>query len=152
MAIKIRKRKKIKSADRIKDIQELEAVIKDALTADLCIDLVDLAYSEDNYFDDDVFVDADTFWDVHDNDDVKDIILKFFNGEDLDSKGPANPNRTYFRFDGYDNIESTDYPGDIYLNELDTEIVDYILDHLEDREFPEQIQNFVNEYLDYTEE
>jgi len=152
MAIKIRKRKKIKSADRIKDIQGLEAAIKDALTADLCIDLVDLAYSEDNYFDDDVFVDADTFWDVHDNDDVKDIIFKFFNGEDLDSKGPANPNRTYFRFDGYDNIESTDYPGDIYLNELDTEIVDYILDHLEDREFPEQIQNFVNEYLEYTEE
>lgn len=152
MAIKIRKRKKIKSADRIKDIQELEAAIKAALTADLCVDLVDLAYSEDNYFDDDVFVDADTFWDVHDNDDVKDIILKFFNGEDLDSKGPANPNRTYFRFDGYDNIESTDYPGDIYLNELDTEIVDYILDHLEDREFPEQIQNFVNEYLEYTEE
>lgn len=152
MAIKIRKRKKIKSADRIKDIQGLEAAIKGALTADLCIDLVDLAYSEDNYFDDDVFVDADTFWDVHDNDDVKDIILKFFNGEDLDSKGPANPNRTYFRFDGYDNIESTDYPGDIYLNELDTEIVDYILDHLEDREFPEQIQNFVDEYLDYTEE
>ena len=152
MAIKIRKRKKIKSADRIKDIQGLEAAIKDALTADLCVDLVDLAYSEDNYFDDDVFVDADTFWDVHDNDDVKDIILKFFNGEDLDSKGPANPNRTYFRFDGYDNIESTDYPGDIYLNELDTEIVDYVLDHLEDREFPEQIQNFVNEYLEYTEE
>lgn len=152
MSIKIKKRKKIKSAEHIKDIEELEAAIKAALDADLCTALVDLAYSEDNYFDEDVFIDAETFWDVHDGDNLKDLTTKFFNGEDLDSKGPANPNRAYFRYDGYDNIESTDYPGDIYLGELDVELVDYVLDHLEDREFPEKIQKYINDYLDYTEE
>lgn len=146
------KRRKIKGTDKIKDIKELEKAIKAVLDAEICLELVNLAYSEDNYFEDDVFIDAETFWDVHDNDDVKEITLKFFNGEDLDSKGPANPNRDYFRFDGYDNIESTNDPEDIYLDELDVELVDYVLEHLNDREYPEKVQKLIDNYLENVEE
>jgi hypothetical protein len=78
--------------------------------------------------------------------------MKFFNGEDLDSRGPANPNRDYFRFNGYDNIESTNDPGEIYLDELDIELVDYIIDHLDDREFPDDIQEIIEEYASNKEE
>ena len=144
-------------ADRDADIRasqvittraELERAIKDALTDDLCIELVNLAYSEDGAFSDDAFIDADTFWDVHSSDSAQDIVQQFFNGEDLDSRGPANPNRDYFRFNGYGNVESTDYPGDIYMDQLDIDITDYVLDHLDDREFPDEIQELVDNYLE----
>ena len=146
------KRRKIKGTDKIKNIKDLEKAIKETLTADLCLELVNLAYSEDNYFDTDVFVDAETFWDVHENDDIKEMTLKFFNGEDLDSKGPANPTRDYFRFNGYDNVESTNTPEDIYFDELDVEVIDYVLEHLEGIEYPEKIQKLIDNYLENMEE
>ena len=146
------KKRKVKGTDKIKTLKDLEREIKSALTADLCLELVNLAYSEDNEFESDVFIDADTFWDVHGNDDVKEMTLKFFNGEDLDSKGPANPTRDYFRFNGYDNIESTNTPEDIYLDELDIEIVDYVLDHLDGVEYPEKIQKLIDNYLENVED
>ena len=146
------KRRKIKGTDKIKNIKDLEKAIKETLTADLCLELVNLAYSEDNYFDTDVFIDAETFWDVHENDDIKEMTLKFFNGEDLDSKGPANPTRDYFRFNGYDNVESTNTPEDIYFDELDVEVIDYVLEHLEGLEYPEKIQKLIDNYLENMEE
>lgn len=146
------KRRKIKGNDKITNIADLERAIKENLTADLCLELVNLAYSEDNYFEEDVFTDAETFWDIHSNDDVKEMTLKFFNGEDLDSKGPANPTRDYFRFNGYDNVESTNTPEDIYLDELDVEVIDYVLEHLDGIEYPEKIQKLIDNYLDNMED
>ena len=32
------------------------------------------------------------------------------------------------------------------MNELDDEIVDYIMDHLDDREYPEEIQEVIDRY------
>ena len=152
MIIKPRKKDEITAVGEIKTRAELERAIKDILTADICESIVDLAYSEEDMFTDDAFVDAETFWDVHANDDAKELVLKFFNGEDLDSRGPANPNRKYFRFDGYENIESTDYPGDTYKDELDIDIADYVLDHLDNREFPEEIQDLISNYHENREE
>lgn len=131
--------------------ESLEKALKRLLTDELCEDVVNLAYAEDGEFADDVFIDSDTFWDIHSMDDVQEICLKFFNGKDLDARGAANPNRDYFRFDKYDNVESTDYPGKIYPNEIDAEIVDYIIDHLDDREFPEEVQELINDYLNDNE-
>lgn len=132
----------------ISSTSPLKKKIKKALTDELCVDLVNLAYSEDDLFSDEAFIEAEIFWDTHSNDDVQDMVLKFFNGEDLDSKGPANPNRDYFRFDKYENIESTDYPGDIYLDQLKDEITDYVMDHLDDRDFPDDIQEVIDNYQD----
>ena len=146
MNISSRKKSKITASDT-SSLSQLRRQLKVALTDDICVDIVNLAYSEDGTFDEDAFIDADTFWDVHSSDDVQELVLKFFNGEDLDSRGPANPNRDYFRFDGYENIESTDYPGEIYMDELDGEIVDYIIDHLDDIEYPDDIQKLIDEYF-----
>lgn len=149
MRITTSKKTKVTSATKLNNAKDLEKALKVLLDADLCKDIIDLAYSEDGEFDQDVFVPSDDFFDTNlYNAEPKDVALKFFNGEDLDSKGSANPNRDYFRFDGYENIESTDDPGDIYLDELDTEIVYYIMDHLDDRTFPDKVQEIINEYLD----
>ena len=150
-AIKIKK-KKVGASGKIETEDDLRAAIKEALTAEVCAAIVNLAYSEDNYFDEDIFIDSETFFDTSiGNEESKEVALKFFNGEDLDSKGPANPNRDYFRFDGYGNIESTNDPNEIYLGELDVEAVDYVMDHLDDREYPEQIQELVDKFLGNTE-
>lgn len=139
--------KKFKVLAAAHDEYELRKAIKSALSDDLCVDIINLAYSEDDQFVDEAFIEADVFWDIQSNADAQELVLKFFNGEDLDSKGPANPNRDYFRFNGYGNIESTDYPGDIYLDDLDDEIVDYIMEHSTDREFPKNIQDILDDYM-----
>lgn len=142
-----RPNKKIQASDEISSKSELEDALKAALTDDLCVELVDLAYSEDGEFADDAFIDSDTFFDLLANEEPYEVARQFFMGEDLDSKGPANPTRDYFRYNGYGNVESTDDPGATYSEILDTEIVDYIMDHLDDRDYPEEIQELIDEYL-----
>jgi len=136
----------IKSDSDITSKEDLEDALEDALTYDLCVELVNLAYSEDGYFDTDIFLDSDTFFDSLAVEEVYDVVRAFFYGEDLDGTGPANPTRGYFRYNGYANVESTDDPGAHYMNELDDEIVDYIMDHLDDREYPEEIQEVIDRY------
>ena len=149
MKITTGKKTRVTSATKIGNAKDLEKALKVLLDADMCKDIVDLAYSEDNEFDQEVFVPSDDFFDeTLYNMEPKDVAMKFFNGEDLDGKGSANPNRDYFRFDGYDNVESTNKPGKIYLDELDTEIVYYIMDHLDDRTFPDEVQEIIDKYLD----
>ena len=143
----------ITASRSIKSKADLSGALEDLLDEDLCVELVDLAVSDQGVFVEDQFIDSDTFFDDFiSNDDPKDIALKFFNGEDLDDKGPANPNRDYFRFDGYDNIESTNDPGKIYYDILLDEIIDFILDNLEDVEYPEEVQDLIDEYLGASEE
>lgn len=135
----------------IKNISDLEQAIRDRLDEDLCVDIVNQAFSENGLFDIEVFLDSDNFFDMIANEESRDVALMFFNGKDLDSRGSANPNREYFRLDGYDNVESTDDPGAIYYDILLDEIVDYIIEHIEDMEFPDDIQEFIDEYLNNTE-
>jgi hypothetical protein len=146
MKISSNKSARLTASKDTKFVSDLKRKIKSALDEDLCIDVINLAFSEDDDFSNEVFIESDIFWDTHSNDDMQDIVLKFFNGEDLDSKGPANPNRDYFRFNRAGNVESTDYPGDIYLDQLKDEVIDYIMDHLDDREFPLDIQELIDEY------
>ena len=142
----------VQAVVEIKNEEDLRAAIKNLLDEDLCTDLVNLAFSEDNLFSKEAFMDADTFFETLDyDDDPKRLSLMFFNGEDLDSRGPANPNRNYFRLDNTDNIESTDYPGEIYMGTLDDEVIDYIIDHVSDRTYPDEIQELVDEYLEHVE-
>lgn len=129
----------------------VEDEIEDALTDDLCVEIVKLAFSETGDFSKDIFLSADnsedSFFDTLIDDDPKDVALKFFNGTDLDSKGPANPTRDYFRFNDKDNVESTDDPGAIYYDTILDNIIDFILDHAYDYEFPEEIQEILNKYI-----
>ena len=74
------------------------------------------------------------------------IALMFFEGKDLDARGQANPDRAFFRLDKDENVESNDDPGEIYYEDLLDDIVEYIIDHMDDREFPEEIQDILTEY------
>lgn len=67
----------------------------------------------------------------------KDILLNAFNGRDLDSYnkevdeyGKFNPNRDYFRFDAYENLESSDYKD--YSIFLDEEFIERLIEKRDD--------------------
>lgn len=141
----------VRAVEHIENEDDLRQSIKNTLDEDICIDIVNLAFSEDNEFADEAFIESDTFFDTLEYDDPKAVVVMFFNGEDLDSRGAANPNRKYFRQDKKKNVESTDYPGEIYLETLDDKIIDYIIDHISDREYPDKIQELVDEYLENVE-
>ena len=124
----------------------LAKMIKDIMDEDLCMEVVNLAFSEDGSFSDEHFDEADVFFDIIANEDAMTVALMFFNGKDLDSKGPANPNRDYFRRDGKDNVESTDDPAVIYYDELLDDIVDYIVKYYDEVELPEKIQEVIDNF------
>ena len=127
----------------------------DILDAELCQEVVDAAFSEYDEFSDIVFTYAggkdDSFFDALNDDTPRNVAFMFFEGKDLDDGGPANPGRDYFRFDRKGNIESTDDPGEIYMDTILDDIVDYIVDHMEEVEFPEKIDKLINKYLDNQE-
>lgn len=136
-------------AAKIKTISDLKRAIKDSITAEMCSDIVSIAYSEDGKFSEYVFTESDIFFDdVLGNVDSYEIARSFYAGTDLDNdKNHANPNAEYFRLNQRDNVESTDYPEDIYYDELFDDLVDFIMGHIEDYNYPEDIQIVIDEYL-----
>jgi hypothetical protein len=137
---------------KISNVAELKRQIKDTIDPEICQEIINLAYSEDGSFADYMFMESDVFFDdVIANYAPMDIALIFFSGKDLDSRGSANPNREYFRFNKHNNVESTDYPEDILYDELLDDVVDFIIDHIEEFEYPESIQDIINDYLDMEE-
>ena len=136
---------KITMSDDIKSDKDLRQAIKDALTYDECAEVVDMAFSETGAFENEVFLDSEAFFDTMANTEPFEIARSFYFGEDMDEGGPANPARDYFRYNGDDNVESTDNPGSIYSDEIEDDIVDFIMDHL-DMSYPEYIQDAIDEY------
>lgn len=124
--------------------------LKDLLSddPDLMMDVVHTIYSEAGEFESDVFLDADAFYETLSKEAPEDIVLKFFNGKDLDSKGPANPNREYFRFNKYENVESTNYPGDIYIDKILNDVCKYIEGKGKDIKYPEAVQDILDAAAD----
>lgn len=147
--------KNVKARDEISSEDSLKDAIKDALDEDLCKEIVDAAFSEDESFSDDVFSYAagkdDSFFDAMNDDTPRNVAFMFFEGQDLDDKGPANPGKDYFRFDRKGNVQSTDYPGAVYMDTILDDIVDYIVDHMDEVEFPEKIDKLINKYLNNKE-
>ena len=130
MKIMKNSRKIVAADDSSSGDSSLRKFIRSELSDEICIEVVELAYSEYGMFEDIVFMDSDTFFsDVLGNKDPKDVALAFYNGTDLDEgDSPANPTRKYFRLDKDKNIESTNDIGDIYYHELKNEVVDCIID------------------------
>lgn len=60
----------------------------------------------------------------------------FYGSDDYNKEGGANPNRNYFVFNGYGNIESFDYIYNQYsgeFNHIDIDsLIDYIIENDED--------------------
>lgn len=143
-----------KSEDTQEDADDLDdedvvkpGSLKDLLSddPDLMIDVVHTIYSEAGDFESDVFLDADAFYETLAKESPEDIVLKFFNGKDLDSKGQANPNREYFRLNKYENVESTNYPGDWYIDKILDSVCDYILKGNKKIKYPDKVQKILDD-------
>ncbi len=133
-------------------LSSLETALKDLLSdQDILAETIEAIYAETGAYSDDVFMEADIFFDSLSRTELKDILLDFYNGEDLDSRGPANPNRDYFRFDAYHHVESTDDPKQIYEDDLLDEICDYILDDPEADYYPDEVLDLIADLLDFEE-
>lgn len=147
-------RKNVVSARSIKSSATLRRELKEILDEDLCVEVVNIGYSNDDEFADAVFIEAEVFWDIHSNDDAFELVKHFYDGENLDSNTSksANPNSEYFRQDKYEDVESTNYPGDIYMDEILDDIINYIIDHQEDRTFPEEIEDILKKFREDSEE
>jgi len=150
-------RKNITAANKIITIDDLAEALEDALNPDLCQEMVNLAYSESFLFEDEIFLPADEFYDVTLSPlSPKEIALKFYNGRNLDKRGQANPNSDYMKLEHPDkqvtdknnNVLTTNHPEDYYFDELLDDIIDYIIDHIGELEFPDDIQELINEYLE----
>ena len=141
-----------KSSTTIESRAELRRALEDVIDADMCKEVVNFGYSEDDEFDNVVFIESKVFFhDTLGDEEPKDIAEMFFNGEDLDSNGQADPTRDYFRFDEKGNVESTDKPETVYLENSLDDIIDYILDHLTDTQYNEAIQGLIDKYLESKE-
>jgi hypothetical protein len=140
-------------ANSIVTEKDLRRVIEDIISPETCFEIVSIIYSATGKFSNDVFIESDIFFDdILGNVDPFEIARSFYAGRDLDKgKEHANPNAEYFRLNKRDDVESTDYPGDIYYEELTDDIIDFIMDNLEDYEYPDDIQEVIDEYLKNSE-
>lgn len=144
--------KKITAADEddIDEPESLEEALKAELRdASLMEETVNAIYSNTGDFDQDIFMEADDFYDLNSKKDPKDLILDFYNGKDLESgKDHAIPTRDYFRRDGYDHVESANYPGEVYVDEILDEVVDHILENPDDTYYPDDILIILDDYAE----
>ena len=70
-------RKNIVSARSVKSSAALRRELKEFLNEDLCVDVVNIGYSNDDEFADAVFIEAEVFWDIHSNDDAFELVKHF---------------------------------------------------------------------------
>lgn len=151
----IKESTKITAAD---ETDEWADNIEDALRSELSYgrllsETLSAISSETGDFIDDVFMDADDFFDLNSKTDSKDFVKDFYNGEDLDSgKEHANPDRKYFRRDSANYIQSTNDPESIYEDEMLDDVIDYILDNLDATYYPDDILDIITHYSEDIEE
>lgn len=91
----------------------------------------------DGYLGDDRYYSMDELNDLYCDQDPQEILFRAFYGYDEDSyttdgsgnreHGPFNPNRDYFRFNGYGNLVSADYKD--YYAQLDEYAVEHMAEY-----------------------
>ena len=89
-------------------------------------------YCQDASRYDDEIMDAYTMeeW-VTNSNDTMNILNRFYFGSDEEREGTsANPNRSYFTFNGYGNIISFDYIYNSYTEEFSYIFVDELIDYI----------------------
>jgi hypothetical protein len=109
-------------------------------------------YETNNY--DDEILDYDRMEELIENSNESGLywINRFFYGsDDYSSEGSANPNRNYFSFNGYGNIESFDYIYNSYSGEFNHIDIDALIDYIIENN--ESFSNDdIQEILDESEE
>lgn len=105
---------------------------------------------ETNKFDDEIMDYYELEEWVNNSGDTMNILNRFFFGSDEEREGTsANPNRNYFKFNGYGNIISFDYiynqfTDEFYYVDAD-ELAEYIAEN-EEAFYNDEIQEIIDEY------
>ena len=105
---------------------------------------------EVNKFDDEIMDAYELEEWVNNSGDTMNILNRFFFGSDEEIEGAsANPNRDYFKFNGYGNIISFDYiynqfSDEFYYIDVD-ELAEYIAEN-EESFYNDEIQEILDEY------
>ena len=105
---------------------------------------------ETNKFDDEIMDDYELEEWANNSGDTMNILNRFFFGSDEEREGTsANPNRNYFKFNGYGNIVSFDYiynqfTDEFYYVDAD-ELAEYIAEN-EESFYNDEIQEIIDEY------
>lgn len=72
---------------------------------------------------------------IENSNDTMNWLNRFFFGyDDYNKEGSANPNRSYFTFNGYGNIISFDYIYNSYTEEFSYIFIDELIDHIIENE------------------
>ena len=105
---------------------------------------------ETNKFDDEIMDAYELEEWVNNSGDTMNILNRFFFGSDEEREGTsANPNRNYFKFNGYGNIISFDYIYNQFTDEFHyvdaDELAEYIAEN-EEAFYNDEIQEIIDEY------
>lgn len=98
-----------------------------------CLEELD---SLNGFLGDDRYESTDALNDLFCNAAPDEILFRAFYGKDADTDGAFNPNRDFFRFDGYGGLESTDYRDYSAYNTADT-----VAELLSNRRWVDSIDN-----------
>lgn len=97
--------------------------------------------SWNGYLGDDRYYYMDELDEIFVNEDPRALLYRAFYGKDEDTSGEFNPNREFFRFNGYANLVSSDFKD--YSDHLDEYFVNNLIDlypHLYLDNLPEVIE------------
>ena len=105
---------------------------------------------EVNKFDDEIMDAYELEEWANNSGDTMNILHRFFFGSDEEREGTsANPNRNYFKFNGYGNIVSFDYIYNQFTDEFHyvdaDELAEYIAEN-EEAFYNDEIQEIIDEY------
>ena len=105
---------------------------------------------EVNKFDDEIMDAYELEEWANNSGDTMNILNRFFFGSDEEREGTsANPNRNYFKFNGYGNIISFDYIYNQFTDEFHyvdaEELAEYIAEN-EEAFYNDEIQEIIDEY------
>ena len=105
---------------------------------------------EVNKFDDEIMDAYELEEWANNSGDTMNILNRFFFGSDEEREGTsANPNRNYFKFNGYGNIISFDYIYNQFTDEFHyvdaDELAEYIAEN-EEAFYNDEIQEIIDEY------
>ena len=135
-------------------IEAIEAYFTD--NEDDFIEAIESLDSWDGYLGDDRYYYMEDLNEFYHGEDVTDILARAFYGYDEDTwhiesngkkvHGEFNPNRDYFRFNGYGNLVSADYKD--YSANLDKWFIEHLIDNVDDIEICEEVREIIENIED----
>lgn len=108
--------------------------------------------SYNGFLGDDRYYNMDEIDEIYNDYPASEVLARAFYGYDEETwhtnsygekeYGPFNPNRDYFRYNGYGNLVSTDHKD--YTSNLDTWAIEQIIENADCIDLPDEVQEIIN--------